>query len=364
MPINAYTGLMGSGKSYECVSSVIMQAIMKGRRVVTNVDGIHGDAIRAYIHEKKGIALELLGTVVHCKNDDVLKADFLPHGTDVDTFVKPGDIVCIDEAWRFWGSDSKIPKEHSIFFREHRHYVDPETKVSCDLVLMVQDISDLHRTLKVVVELSFRTTKIKSLGLVKRYRVEMWEGWKQHIKSRVKVEIKKYDPAIYPLYSSYDGGQGREVTVDDRQNILRNPVLWGLIAVFIVLGSASAWAVSKFFKGPQDKAKSEAKGSASLASSVPVGVPVAASAGPVSRPEFSDEWRVAGDIRIGAVRYVVLAAASGRIRYEHPSAFNNEGGAIVGTLDGRKVTVFSGAGAAESPQQGMVPMPLNNEVKK
>src|SRR5471032_2636683 len=159
MPINAYTGLMGSGKSYECVSSVIMQAIMKGRRVVTNVDGIDGEAIRAFIHEEKGIAIDLLGTVVHCKNDDVAKANFLPHGTEVDTFVKPGDIVCIDDAWRFWGADSKILKEHAIFFREHRHYVDAETKVSCDLVLMVQDSSDLHRTLKVVVELSFRTTK-------------------------------------------------------------------------------------------------------------------------------------------------------------------------------------------------------------
>lgn len=365
MPINAYTGLMGSGKSYECVSSVIMQAITKGRRVVTNVDGIDGDAIRAYIHEGKGIELDRLGTVVHCKNDDVSKADFLPHGVDVDvdTFVKPGDLVCIDEAWRFWGTDCKLLKEHLIFFREHRHYVDPETKVSCDLVLMVQDISDLHRTLKVVVELSFRTTKIKSLGLNRVYRVEMWEGWKQHIKSRVKVENKKYDPAIFPLYSSYDGGKGKEVTVDDRQNILKNPVLWGLTLLLVVLGSASVWAVSKFFKGPQDKPKIEAKGSAPVIASAPTSVPSMAPAASL-HAEFSDEWRVAGDVRLGTVRYVVLASNTGRVRYEHPSAFNNEGGAIVGTLDGRKVTAFSGGGSPSSQQSGMVPMPINPEGKK
>jgi len=363
MPINAYTGLMGSGKSYECVSSVIIQAITKGRRVVTNVDGIDGDAIRAYIHESKGIELDRLGVVVHCSNDDVAKADFLPHGTDVDTLVKPGDIVCIDEAWRFWGTDCKILKEHAIFFREHRHYVDPETKVSCDLVLMVQDISDLHRTLKVVVELSFRTTKIKSLGLHKVYRVEMWEGWKQYAKSRVKVENKKYDPAIFPLYSSYDGGKGKEVTVDDRQNILKNPVLWGLTALLIVLGSLSAWAVAKFFKGPQEHAKVEAKASAAAPSYSSHGVP---SSAPAAAPhtEFSDEWRVAGDLRVGPTRYVVLVSAGGRVRYEHPSAFHNDGGAIVGMLDGRKVTVFSGGGAAQSQQPGVVPMPLNSEVKK
>ena len=66
MPINAYTGLMGSGKSYECVSSVIVPAIKNGRRVVTNVDGIDSDAIRAYCQEKWNVAPDKLGEVVHC----------------------------------------------------------------------------------------------------------------------------------------------------------------------------------------------------------------------------------------------------------------------------------------------------------
>ena len=161
MPINVYTGLMGSGKSYECVSSVIIPAIKAGRRVVTNVDGIDSDSIRAYCHEEYQIELDKLGEVVHCKNEDVHKSDFLPHGVEVDTFCKAGDLICIDEAWRFWGGDCKLLQEHKVFFREHRHYVHETTKVSCDLVLMVQDIGDLHRILKVVVEVSFRTTKLK-----------------------------------------------------------------------------------------------------------------------------------------------------------------------------------------------------------
>jgi zona occludens toxin len=108
MSINAYTGLMGSGKSYECVSTVIVDAVAAGRRVVTNVDGIDSDEVRMYAHEKTGKAFDVLGEVIHCKNDDVHKADFLPYGKDVDTFVHAGDLVCIDEAWRFWGSDSKL----------------------------------------------------------------------------------------------------------------------------------------------------------------------------------------------------------------------------------------------------------------
>lgn len=34
-------------------SLVIVPAILQGRRVVTNIDGIDSDAIRAYLHEKQ-----------------------------------------------------------------------------------------------------------------------------------------------------------------------------------------------------------------------------------------------------------------------------------------------------------------------
>lgn len=220
MPINAYTGLPGSGKSYEVVSSVILKAVADGRRVVTNVDGIDGDAVRAYVHDKRGISFDRLGHVIHVTNEQVEDRFFFPFEqkqvdgenvySDEKAFVKGGDLVCIDEAWRFWGTAVKIQKEHAVFFREHRHFVDPQTRVSCDLVLMVQDISDLNRVLKVVVELNFRTTKIKSLGLSKTYKVEMWEGYKQAAKNRASVETKKYDPEIFPLYSSSFGrGAGR-----------------------------------------------------------------------------------------------------------------------------------------------------------
>ena len=66
MPINVYTGLMRSGKSYEVVSEVILEAIAKGRRVVTNVDGISNDLIRAYVAQKRGIELETLGLAAMC----------------------------------------------------------------------------------------------------------------------------------------------------------------------------------------------------------------------------------------------------------------------------------------------------------
>ena len=345
MPINAYTGLMGSGKSYECVSSVIVQAIKNGRRVVTNVEGIDSDAIRAYCQEKWSIEPGKLGRVVHCQNDDVGKASFLPHGEDVDTFCKPGDIICIDEAWRFWGTDCKLLPEHKIFFREHRHYIHPESKVSCDLVLMVQDIGDLHRTLKVVVEVTFKTTKIKTLGWDKTYRVEMWEGYKLTQRSRVSVENKQYQKDIFPLYSSYQGGTGKEMRVDDRQNILKSPKLWLLAGLVIVLFAGGTYSIVSFFNGSKYKnqkpAAQNAPGQAQKVATASTG-PV-----PAAAPDVSDLWRISGSYQVGKTAFVVLANDAGSLRLEHPSSFQNSGLAMVGQVDGQRVMQWSGV----PPQQ-------------
>lgn len=355
MPINAYTGLMGSGKSFECVRSVIIPAIEKGRRVVTNVDGIDSDAIRAFIHEKSGIKMDKLGNVIHCSNDDVFKEQFLPYGEPVETFVQSGDLVCIDEAWRFWGTDSKIHTNHRIFFREHRHYVHPETKISCDIVLMVQDIGDLHRILKAVVELSFRTTKMKSLGLSKVYRVEMWEGYKQTVKARVSVEIKKYDPAIFPLYSSYSGGKGKEVTVDDRQNIFKSPRLWAMIVGVVACGAVSIYGVINFFNY---KGEPKGKGKPSVAATG--GTPATGASGNATNSitttlsEFSEHWRAVGTVTIPQGQFVMLVSDAGELRYEHPSSFRFQGHALVGVVDGRKVTAFSGVrGVTAGPSSSL-----------
>jgi zona occludens toxin len=337
MPINAYTGLMGSGKSYECVSSVILPAIKNGRRVVTNVDGIDSDAIRAYCQEKWDADPDKLGCVVHCTNDDISKTSFFPYGENVDTFCKPGDIICIDEAWRFWGTDCKLLPEHKIFFREHRHFVDPESKVSCDLVLMVQDIGDLHRTLKVVVEVTFKTTKIKTLGWDKTYRVEMWEGYKLAQKGRVSVENKRYDTDLFPLYSSYQGGAGKEMRVDDRQNVLRSPKLWMLGLLIMSLFSVGIWGVLRFFGGSGLKDVQQAQPSKNNQSS-PSNVTHTKTI-----QEISEQWRIVGTYQVGSVAMVALSNESGIIRLEHPSNFQGTGLLLVGNLDGERVMFWSGS---------------------
>jgi zona occludens toxin len=344
MPINAYTGLMGSGKSFECVVSVILPALCVGRRVVTNVDGIDNDACRAYCSKVFDIDLEEIGNVVHCTNEDVKKILFFPFGTDAETFCQPGDMVCIDEAWRFSGTDCKIIKEHEIFFYEHRHFVNEISKVSCDLVLMVQDISLLHRKLKTVVELSFRMTKIKSLGLNKVYRVEMWEGYKQTVKARVSVENKSYDAQIFPLYSSYVGGKGKELQVDKRQNILNSKKLWAMAVGVFVLGAIGIYGVMHFFDASRYTKKSAQTAQNSVqGDKLLQGTPSSKQAYKNASAVVSEVWRLNGTFQANGKLFVILSGPGGRIRVEHPSAFMNTGMAMIGEIDGERISVWSGS---------------------
>lgn len=340
MPITVYTGLMRSGKSYEVVSEVILSAIAEGRRVVTNVDGISNDLIRSYVAEKRKLDISALGTILHVTNDDVFRADFLPHyddakGAHIDTKVQPGDLVCIDEAWRFWGTDCKLLKEHKSFFLEHGHFTHPQTGVACDLVLMIQDMGTLHRFVKNVVAFNFRTHKKVSLGFGNTYSVTCWEGYKQGKQTRISESVRTYKKEIFPLYASFKGGAaGKTVNVDKRQNVFAGPKIWLIAVTLVVVGIWSLHKIYIFFNPPQAIKETQKK-------SLPGSAPVAASSRTIQK-EFSKKWRIAGDINIEGSRYVLLANEVGVLRAESPSMFNNVGLARIGETDGDRVTYWSG----------------------
>lgn len=148
MSIKAYVGRMGSGKSYEVVSVVILGAIRRGRRVVTNIAGIDVEAMRTLLIAD-GADPSSLGDVVTVEHAAVLDPTFWRTDKDVDegvnAFVQPGDLLALDEIWRFWdgfGERGMSPRVMN-FFRMHRHFTNDGTGVSCDVALITQDVMDL-----------------------------------------------------------------------------------------------------------------------------------------------------------------------------------------------------------------------------
>lgn len=345
MAINAYVGLQGSGKSFEFVSGPMLDAVAAGRRVVTNVAGINQQLVHDYLVEKRGCVPDKLGAIVHITNARISEPQFFPdeEKPELETVVQGGDLVAVDEAWRFWGADEgKLSHEHMQFFRMHRHYVHPDTKVSCDVVLMTQDITGLHRSVKNVIEFAFKMHKLKSLGFDKRYRVEIYEGWKLNAKTRISDRQKKYDKEIFPLYQSYTGGQGAESAIDARQNIFANKVLWFYLVgtlLFLTVGGWQAWRFFHREPAPSAKVTAPAPGARSAASS-PTGPAVNVSP---SKPASSDTWRYAGEFQARGERWVIVSDPSGRLRVESPAAFTGSGLAAVGDIEGERVAGWTGA---------------------
>lgn len=358
MPINAYTGLMGSGKTYEVVGFVILPALLKGRRVVTNIEGLDYEKITNYLHAKHPDVE--LGELLLVTNDQIAAEGFFPcRDGDEDATVKGGDMVCIDEAWRFFGTSTKIRASTQVFLREHRHYTNPETKVSCDLALMLQSIGDLHRTVKAVVELSFRTFKLKTVGLNKRYRLDMFEGTNQKISMRANTWQKAYDPAIFGLYSSYAAGSGKELAIDGRQNVLKDPRIWAMAAGVVLLMAAGGFGLNYLFsryKTPKVEAQAAAPGAAPGAA-VP-GRAAAPSALPAPAPKAVDstEWRLAGRIVTGRGERAVMVGAGSRVRVEDPALFVGYGWDRRAMIDGERISAWSGpvVGAAAAPDSSSV----------
>jgi len=348
MSMNAYVGLQGSGKSFEVVSGPILDAVFAGRRVVTNVAGISEDKVHEYLVNVRDGDPERLGKIVYVPNDRILEPLFFPdeEKPELETVVRGGDLVAIDEAWRFWGTDcGKLSHEHMQFFRMHRHYVHPDTAVACDVVLMTQDITGLHRSVKNVIEFAFRMQKHKSLGFVSRYRVEIYEGWKLSAKMRIDSRQKKYRAEIFPLYQSYTGGKGMEAAIDKRQNILVNKTLWLYAAgtvFFVLVGFTSAWRF--FHRGDAVMAKKPAAAAQAKGSAATVG----AGSGQAVRvasdlPPPSSTWRYAGEFRADGTRWIVMTDPVGRVRVESPSVFHGFGLAVVGSVEGERVTGWTGS---------------------
>src|ERR1700739_4798181 len=105
MAITAYTGIMGSGKSYEVVENVILVALLAGRRIVSNVAGLQFQDMCAYLIEKRNADPAKLGTIVQISNDQVGQDGFFPlevkdGQVPPPSIVKPGDLIVIDECWR------------------------------------------------------------------------------------------------------------------------------------------------------------------------------------------------------------------------------------------------------------------------
>ncbi|EGC2195072.1 hypothetical protein H8900_001354 [Salmonella enterica] len=355
MSITGYIGIPGSGKSYECVSSVLLPAVQAGRRVITNIIGVVPDVIYDYCVDKLNLDRASLGVVVVVDSNAMKKRDFFPYKdsndtTVTDTFCKPGDLIVADEVWRLWPKDSDICTEHRSFFAEHRHFTDEKTGACCDFVYMTQSLPTVARYIRDRQDKTFRMKKLTSLGLSTRYRVDVFEGAKITKSALLQSFQRGYKKEIFPLYKSYDGVNGAEHVVDKRQSFINKRFIFIYFFIPVVLVLVGFYYVFDFFTGSafvsDKKAESDviSDNANKSVSSSGVSLPQERAA-PASgfNSLVSSNWRIGGRLVKDDLSYVVLVNVDGRVRMELLNGFSFNGLYMSGFVDGEKVTVWSGS---------------------
>lgn len=362
MSIKAYVGIMGSGKTYEVVSVVIYNALKRGRRVVSNIAGLDFELMKASMLEE-GVEEARIGELVCIPHEKVLDPLFWRTDHDeedsVEAFIQPGDLVALDEIWRFWnglglksedGKD-KRPERVMNFIRMHRQMTHPETGVSCDLAIITQDPADIHRSVRGVVEETYQMTKLTAIGSSTRYRVDCFQKTRTSRRPLTSHQ-RTYDPAKFGFYKSHsqkkDGdADAVEENIDGRGNILKGALFKIVLPIGLLVFLGAVYGVTSFFrpKAPaSDKASIQADGKG------PAGQGGAVSPAKVAA-DVSDEWRAAGYLVTSAgVR--VLVKDGRRLRVlDNPPSYRLLGGEVETFLpSGEAVTGWSGHKGA-----GLVP---------
>lgn len=243
MPITAYSGLPGHGKSHSVVEHVILPALKAHRCVVTNV-ALKWDKVREAF---PGCDL---------REFDIEAVKREP--ASIESAAPPGCILVIDEAWKLWpqGQSAKdVPQPFRAILAEHRHRVDALGN-SMQVVIVTQDLAQVGKFARDLVEETFRTVKLTSLGSSKRYRVDVYSGPVAGANppqgKRVRQLFGRYRAEVWQWYQSHTMSESGEAgadesKVDGRGVIWRSPVWW--VGGLVVLGCLGygVYGVMSFF---------------------------------------------------------------------------------------------------------------------
>lgn len=344
MSLNLYCGDPRTGKSYQVVTEVIKNAIASGRRVVTNIRGVNRDVIAEYLNRTQGIPLEKIGEVVLVDNKQVADVFFFPTEDKPDTTVRAGDIVCIDECWKFWQKDKKLPSYVMSFFREHGHLIDPETKFNCDIVLITQLPTDLHKDILGIVEQTYRTAKLKEIGSDTRFTIEIFSKVPKYRDKPLRVLNEKYDPEKFAWYKSHTLEGATEQLIDKRANVLSGKLFKVVIPLMLILAVPAIYKLYSFFNPDPESLKAQAVDTTDpLQSSTDT-----QKVNQVVKPSYSDDWRVTGYLQTpNSLIFYITSEGKQRIVF-NPIEYLVRGRFLSVKVDGQWITNFSGQSSEQS----------------
>jgi zona occludens toxin len=352
MSISVIQGLPGSGKSHQAAKYILVPSFSSGRRILTNIKGINEQNLIEYCEDEHYKKYEILkktggqipppkfGQVILINDKNISDPNFFPVLHDVDneeviddskSFVKSGDVIIIDEAGQFYDN---LKKSDLTYFTMHRHFTD-ENGISTEICLLVQDRTLLNRNLLKLVQTTYHCKNLFMLGFSKKYSLSIYDGNRVSRASLTSKSTSTYDKKIFPIYSSYAGGKGKEVKLDNRINILKSWKLWIMVVPFVVLPYFIYVSLSSFFH----------QKSPSLPVS-PASVPVSSSSVPVSSSssvvsDNRNNYRIVGVVDVPQKRLIFLEDNDKQMKIVYPMSCSGKGIYMTCQIENKTVSYYS-----------------------
>lgn len=286
MPIIVHFGNPRQGKSYAAVADHIVPALGRGRRVVTNIEGM-GDPLRqaklqAFVEKRfKGAGPIDLHFVPHSKleKEAIFPVDTKAEdadGTrifdDSRSIVKFGTLIVWDEARSF--TTDALPKYWHDALTYHGHWARGGTTV--DIVLIHQNWKSLAPLVRATAETVYEFVK-RAGG--KGYRRWTYASPGDRDLSRGSAQTLQesftYDPEIFELYktNSADGPTNDNIAVPFWKTQYFRSKLKLLIVLLLIGGGATGWAIWRLvdkFAAPDQPLAVAAEGVSTGVPSAPV----------------------------------------------------------------------------------------------
>lgn len=204
--INFMLGAPGGGKSYEAVVYHVMNALRKGRKVITNLP-----LNLEYIEALEPGASDLVELKHPTKDNPIpfrTKTDYGDEWRHLETGIGP--LYVIDEAHKAFGKGIAL-REVEEWFAEHRHE-------KADVLVLTQSYGKISRPIVDLVQIVYRVRKAVALGTTKHYIRKVQDGIRGE---ELSATIRKYEKKYFPLYQSHTqtDSQGEEAGTVDAPNI-------------------------------------------------------------------------------------------------------------------------------------------------
>lgn len=126
------------------------------------------------------------------------------------------------------------------------------------IVLVTQDLSQVAAWVRILVEQTYKMTKLTAVGSSKKFRVDIYRGAptgqnipKSHL---IRQMFGQYKPEVYRYYSSATqsatGNVGDESKADRRGNLLKSPfIIFSLVAPIVLIPLLVWYVIGIFASG-------------------------------------------------------------------------------------------------------------------